>query len=86
MKQPKDDTEMRQFRITRPEFYMTHGCLGKNDVTCRQGHYYMADNIQTAATNAFKDFPNDRFLDIQDLDRTTKVETYVNHAIQRLPS
>ena len=42
-------TAITEFRVTRAELYETPDCLGKNDLTARQGHYICADSPHAAA-------------------------------------
>lgn len=50
-----------EWRVTRAENYTAHKCLGKLDVTCRQGHYVRARTPEEALVRDLRPDLMDRF-------------------------
>ena len=49
---------LKEYRCTRNSLY-SHECLGRDDVTARQGHYIRAESEQEALTLMEQKFPDD---------------------------
>lgn len=55
-----------EFRCTRFDLY-AHNCIGRDDVTARQGHYFDGASFEEAAEEMALRWPNDTIIDIQDV-------------------
>ncbi len=47
-----------EFRCTRGDLY-THDCLGRDDLSVRQGHYIRAATREAAIVEMARQYPND---------------------------
>lgn len=54
------------YRITRFDRY-SHKCIGRDDVSARQGHYLHADSAAKAVKKIAKTFTADVFFDVQEI-------------------
>lgn len=50
---------MPEFRCTRNAMY-SHPCIGRDNLSARQGHYVTADSAEAARREMRKQFPEDR--------------------------
>ncbi len=53
-----------EFRCTRPESYIGN-CVGRTDLSARQGHYIDAVDMQEAAEEMAVRWPHDNAFDVQ---------------------